>query len=60
MANKVQSSLTNRVEHVVAAPVQRDGINLQLTEHDHPLPASGIAGRAPHPTTVLRSLPRLG
>lgn len=36
MTDELQRSLTNRIEHLIATEVQRDGIDLQLVGHDDP------------------------
>ncbi|BBY21899.1 hypothetical protein MSTO_21040 [Mycobacterium stomatepiae] len=38
MAGEVDSGLTDPVEHLVAANVQCDEIDIQLISHDDPLP----------------------
>jgi hypothetical protein len=43
MADEIESGLTDRVEHVAAAEVQCDGIDLQPIGHDGPLSLAGVA-----------------
>jgi hypothetical protein len=46
VADEIQSGLTDRIKHLIAAVVQRDGIDLQLVSHDDPFHSAALRGEA--------------